>query len=731
MFLQARALDRKEIMELKIEKRFALVTVFLKLMVAQAKDDLTKIITKVIAKIHSKAKQDLINYQTKHSEKADELIILLLELVKLLKIDKENSLTPDNYSNIKNLLSSYPGDVTKACQDHLAYVGNNYLPFLLPHYINSRKVLFHCLNSLEFFTTTHDNRLIKALFFILKHYKSNKEWIPIADNNTPTELSAHVLDLNWISQKWYVLITGNSKRTNEVTKINKLYFELCTLTHITYGLQSGEICIKGSQEYDDYRKDLISWSQYNDTVEDYCEQTEISANAKIFTNSLKKILVDAAQQADTTFSSNNFVALQDGKLKLKKPNNPVDIHEKTVIENLLDQNMSTTNILDIFIDTENWLNLSRLFKPLYGFESKIADHKKRFVITLFCYGFNIGPTQTARSIKGISPRQISWLNLKHVIEDNLDRAITEVVNVINKFNLPSYWGSNETASVDATKWDLYEQNILSEYHIRYGGYGGLGYYLLSDQYIALFSHFIACGAYEASYIFDLLLNNKSDIQPKAVYGDTHSQSEIAFGFGYLFGVALMPRIRHISRLKFYRPDQSISLEHIDSIFSEEIRWGLIEKYLPDMLRIIMSVKSGKIIPSTLLRRLSSYQRKNKLYLAFRELGRVIRTKFLLNYISDIELRQMIQAGTCKSESFNSFLRWTMFGNNIIKENLRYAQQKIVKYNHLVANLIILHNVANMTQAINKLIADGYLVKPEPLSQLSPYQTKHINHGNRT
>ncbi|MDP2427584.1 MAG: Tn3 family transposase, partial [Methylobacter sp.] len=43
---------------------------------------------------------------------------------------------------------------------------------------------------------------------------------------------------------------------------------------------------------------------------------------------------------------------------------------------------------------------------------------------------------------------------------------------------------------------------------------------------------------------------------------------------------------------------------------------------------------GRIQPSTLLRKLGTASRKNKLYFAFRELGRVVRTLFLLEYISD-------------------------------------------------------------------------------------------------
>ncbi len=55
---------------------------------------------------------------------------------------------------------------------------------------------------------------------------------------------------------------------------------------------------------------------------------------------------------------------------------------------------------------------------------------------------------------------------------------------------------------------------------RYGGYGGIGYYHVSDKYIALFSHFIPCGVYEAVYILDGLINNQSVIQPDTLHGDT-------------------------------------------------------------------------------------------------------------------------------------------------------------------------------------------------------------------
>ena len=128
--------------------------------------------------------------------------------------------------------------------------------------------------------------------------------------------------------------------------------------------------------------------------------------------------------------------------------------------------------------------------------------------------------------------------------------------------MPKLWGSGKSASADGTKWDLYEQNLLSEYHIRYGGYGGIGYYHVSDNYIALFSHFIPCGVWETVYILDGLMNNESDIQPDTLHADTQGQNLPVFGLAYLLGIKLMPRIRNWTDLKLFRPSKDSKYEHI-------------------------------------------------------------------------------------------------------------------------------------------------------------------------
>ena len=194
----------------------------------------------------------------------------------------------------------------------------------------------------------------------------------------------------------------------------------------------------------------------------------------------------------------------------------------------------------------------------------------------------------------------------------------------------------------------------------YGGYGGIGYYHVSDKYIALFSYFISCGVYAAVYILDEMIKNESDIKPDTIHGDTQAQSAPVFGRAYLLGIDLMPRIRNIKDLIFFKLEKGVKYKHINSLFSESINWRLIETHIPDMLRIALSIKAGQLTPSAILRRLVRIVEKNRVYFAFRELGRVIRTIFLIKYIGDIKLHKTVQSATNKSEEFNNFTKWLFF-----------------------------------------------------------------------
>ena len=71
------------------------------------------------------------------------------------------------------------------------------------------------------------------------------------------------------------------------------------------------------------------------------------------------------------------------------------------------------------------------------------------------------------------------------------------------------------------------------------------------------------------------------------------------------------------------------------------------------LRFVLT-KKRETTASQLLKRLTSYPKQHKTYLALREFGRIIKTKFLLEYIDDVTLRQQIEKQLNKIENANKF-----------------------------------------------------------------------------
>jgi len=194
----------------------------------------------------------------------------------------------------------------------------------------------------------------------------------------------------------------------------------------------------------------------------------------------------------------------------------------------------------------------------------------------------------------------------------------------------------------------------------------------------------------------------------------------------MLGIKLMPRIRNWKDLTFYRPGEDAIYKHIDPLFGDPVDWDLLKTHWRDPLQVVLSTKAGKVLPSTLLRKLGNSSRKNRLYQAFRELGRVVRTVFLLKYISDIQLREQITATTNKVEAYNGFSKWVFFGGEgVITENDPEEQEKRIKYKDLVSNVIIFQNVVDMRFALRQLRQEGYDVTREDVAALGPYITRHI------
>lgn len=709
---EAKVLDAAELKKFTPPKRYVLILSMIHRARIQARDDLANMFIKRINQIHRRGKDEMEHLRIKYRQKTEHLVATLADVIEVLETQPKDEVAGQT---IRTLLLTRGGSL--ALQDDCAAInafsGDNYFPLLWRFYRSHRSTLFRMLRLLTMTSTTEDQSLMLALGVLLKH------------ENRKSVLIEESVDFSFTNERWKrsVLV-----KTETGERINRQHFEVCVFSALAAEIKSGDVSIRGSEAYADYREQLLTWEECEPLVDDYCNQLGFSNNAQAFVSNLRELLTQKAAEVDTGFPDNKALGLNENGMPILKRSTPRESKATArELEAALLQRMDERNVIDVLCNVAHWTGWNRHFGPLSGSDPKIENPGERYILTTFTYGCNLGPAQASRHLRGtVTPHMLSFINRRHANTNKLNAALKDIINHYHAFELPKLWGSGKSAAADGTKIDMYDQNLLAEYHIRYGGYGGIAYHHIADTYVALFSHFIPCGVWEAIYIIEGLLQNSSDIQPDTVYADTQGQSAPVFALSYLLGIKLMPRIRNWHDLVFFRPGKETTYKHIDVLFKDDIDWELIETHWKDLLRVVLSIKAGKISSSTLLRKLGNYSRKNRLYQAFRELGRVVRTIFLLDYISDMELREQITATTNKVEAYNGFSKWLFFGGEgVIADNDPEEQEKVIKYNDLVANAVIFQNVVDQTRILRMLKEEGFPVSREDVATLSPYVTSHI------
>lgn len=125
--------------------------------------------------------------------------------------------------------------------------------------------------------------------------------------------------------------------------------------------------------------------------------------------------------------------------------------------------------------------------------------------------------------------------------------------------------------------------------------------------------------------------------------------------------------------------------------------------------------------------LGGYPRQNGLAVALRELGRIERTLFILDWLQSVELRRRVQVGLNKSEARNALARAVFFNRLGEIRDRGFDQQRYRASGlNLVTAAIVLWNTVYTERAVKALREHGYSVDDTLLKYLSPLGWEHIN-----
>ncbi len=710
---EAKSLDASDYKNMNGSRRVALIICLIHHAQRRSKDSLAIMYGRTISKMHHKAAD---KFQEMKDDREETTQHLLGAFNDVLTVCRQHTAYEDIGRSVTTTVESHGGadSLHADCIKMMALNSNSHLPLLWEYFAPKRNTLMKLIRILKIQAASNDHTLIDALGIVLSNANIRQESFV---NNE--------LDTSFMSEKWKNLIYADSEKTC----FSRRYFEMAVFSSLADELKSGDIFIPGAEDYADYRSELLSWEACLPLLADYCSDVGLPNHAKGFVKQLRENLINKARTVDAGYpNQSSFVIDEKGKPTLKKYAAKKRSPQAIWLANEIESRMPERRLLDIICNAHHYTEWAHQFGPISGYDAKISNPSDRYILTNFAYGTRMGPTEAARHIKNedVTAHMLSWVNHRHITPVLLDIAMTKLINYYGTFEMVRAWGDGKSCAADGTICYIREENLIAEFHLRYGHRGGIAYHHVSDQYIALFSTFIPCGVWEAVEIIEALLKNQSENKPDIIHADTQGQSAVVFALAYLFGIKLMPRIRNWQDLKFFRPEKGKKYRNIGSLFDDVADWNLIETHWPDLMQVALSIRAGKLSSSTLLRKLGTYSKKNRLFRAFQALGHVIRTQYLLEYISNMELRQTITATTNKVEQYNQLCDWTSFGSTeLVASNDDTEMEKAVKYTDLINNCIMLQNVIDMSDIIHQLALEGAQIREDDIASLSPYITKHI------
>ena len=500
-------------------------------------------------------------------------------------------------------------------------------------------------------------------------------------------------------------------------------WEIAVLFHIRDAFRSGDIWLAGSRRYGDLKQLLVPPQAIEQTARLAVplRPGEWLAERRARLDTRLKEFGRAARTGTIPGGIIENGKLHIDKLRADTPEGAEDL----VLD--LYQQLPPARITDLLLEVDERTGFSEAFTHLRT--GAPCSDRIGLMNVLLAEGVNLGLRKMAAATNTHSFWELLRIARWHVEGSAYDRALAMIVEAHAALPMAAFWGQGQSASSDGQFFLATEQGeAMNLINAKYGNVPGLkGYSHVSDQYAPFATQVIPATVSEAPYILDGLLMNDAGRRVRQHFADTGGFTDHVFAACALLGYRFAPRIRDLpqKRLNAFTPNATPA--NVRALVGGKINEPLIERNWPDILRIMATIAAGIVAPSQILRKLASYPRQNELALALREVGRIERTLFMIDWILDAGLQRQAQIGLNKGEAHHALKRAISFHRRgEIRDRSGEGQHYRIAGMNLLAAIIIFWNTMKLGEVVNTRAASGTHIEPDLLAHVSPLGWEHIN-----
>jgi TnpA family transposase len=514
-------------------------------------------------------------------------------------------------------------------------------------------------------------------------------------------------------------------------------YEFLVYRFLRNGLEAGDIFCRDSVRFRSFEDDLIDdqrWQQKEQLIAD-TGLTILIQPIKEHLKSLQQRLearIISVNQRIASGENEHFQMKKRGKQSSWTLQYP---RASETVNHPFFENLRQVDISDVMHFVNQQCRFMEAFEHILGRYIKQERDDHALTAALVAWATNTSLSKMAE-ISDIEYHILAAISDNFIRLETLSEANDRVSNDIAKLSVFQHYDIGETvhSSSDGQKFETQIHTINARHSRKYFGLKkGIVSYTLVANNIPVNADIIGANDHESHYVFDILFNNTTDVQPEVHSTDTHGTNEVNFAILHLFGYQFAPRYKDIqdkistSLYGFKHPSQYGDLL-IKPI--RKIKDNLIIEEWENIQRIMVSLNLKTTTQSIIVSKLSAHARRNKTRRALWEYDNIIRSLYLLDYIDSPPLRRNVQQALNRGENYHKLRRAVSYANFGKLRFKTEQEQKIWnECSRLIANCIIYYNTTILSNLLEYKENNGNAQDAALLLTISPIAWQHINiHG---